>query len=366
MALIKARKATMFLYNLSYKPFKKWIGFSLVELMITACITSLVLTASIKLFISVSSHAEHITKHSELIENARLALNIIREDVLQAGHWGAYKDSSWQQLKVKLNKQQPYKPKQLKNLLGSSRLCSFKQDNNEFFPTQSSLPFIWLYGGEVNKYVRDRCLSKAVLKREFIQIKHAGELITSDLSVPDKLSLSDSAAYLLTKPEDILLTTGASIRTSFSKQDLEKYKALSHYQHHIYYVTRENRGDFSIPVLNRNHLYFSQKQKKFKMKSLAMVEGIEYISFVYGVDLNFDGVVDSYINKKNFNRLNWHVSKIINIKISVIARTLQPSLSVLQPKDEVYDLGSEEIHFKASDANNYLYQRLLLSTVVSI
>ncbi len=356
----------MFLYNHFYKQFKKWGGFSLVELMITACITSLVITASIKLFISVSSHAEHITKHSELIENARLALNIIREDVLQAGHWGAYKDSSWQQLKVKMNKQQPYKPKQLKALLDSSRQCSFKQGNNEFFPSQSLLPFLWLYGGVVNQDIRDRCLSKAELEREFIQIKHAGELITSDLSMTDKISLSDSAAYLLTKPDDVLLTTGGTIKSRFSKLELEQYKALSHYQHHIYYVARENRGGFSIPVLNRNHLYFSQKQKKFKMKSLAMVEGIEYISFVYGVDLNFDGVVDSYINRKNLKQLNWHVSKIINIKISVIARTLQPSLSLLQPKDEFYDLGGEKIHLKASDPNNYLYQRLLLSTVVAI
>jgi type IV pilus assembly protein PilW len=54
--------------------------------------------------------------------------------------------------------------------------------------------------------------------------------------------------------------------------------------------------------------------------SVEIAEGVENIQFVYGEDINADGVADRYVNSTSVT--NWE--EVVSVNISVLIRSLQP------------------------------------------
>ncbi len=69
---------------------KKARGFSLIELMVAVTIGLLILIATTTLFINVSDGNRSISKTNRQIENGRLAIQLLENDVVHAGFWGTY------------------------------------------------------------------------------------------------------------------------------------------------------------------------------------------------------------------------------------------------------------------------------------
>lgn len=82
----------MVYYSTSRDQSRKWAirGFSLVELMVGLTIGLLVLSALTALYLSVSRTNAELARNSVQIENGRFAINLLRDDLAQAGFWGTY------------------------------------------------------------------------------------------------------------------------------------------------------------------------------------------------------------------------------------------------------------------------------------
>lgn len=65
-------------------------GFSLVELMIAATISLLMMAAILTLFLDVSRTNDEMAKTNAQIENGRFALQLLQDDLAHAGFWGGY------------------------------------------------------------------------------------------------------------------------------------------------------------------------------------------------------------------------------------------------------------------------------------
>lgn len=65
-------------------------GFTLIELMVATALGVLIIAAMTSLFTDVSQTNREMAKTTSMIENARYAMQELREDVIHAGFWGRY------------------------------------------------------------------------------------------------------------------------------------------------------------------------------------------------------------------------------------------------------------------------------------
>jgi type IV pilus assembly protein PilW len=71
-------------------PGKAQSGFSLVELMVSIVIGLVILAAMVALFVNSSGANRELARANSLVENGRLAIELLESDVVHAGYWGAY------------------------------------------------------------------------------------------------------------------------------------------------------------------------------------------------------------------------------------------------------------------------------------
>lgn len=65
-------------------------GFSLIELMISITIGLLIMVALGSLFLNINRSNNEMAKTNSQIENGRFAIQLLQEDIVHAGYWGAY------------------------------------------------------------------------------------------------------------------------------------------------------------------------------------------------------------------------------------------------------------------------------------
>lgn len=69
---------------------RRQAGFTLVELMISLVIGLFIVLALVTLLINVNRNNSELTKTNRVIENGRIALQLLQEDVSHAGFWGGH------------------------------------------------------------------------------------------------------------------------------------------------------------------------------------------------------------------------------------------------------------------------------------
>src|SRR5689334_1552945 len=65
-------------------------GFTLIELMISMLISLLILGAMVGIFVNTSASQREMEKLNGLIENGRIAAQLLEDDLIHAGYWGGY------------------------------------------------------------------------------------------------------------------------------------------------------------------------------------------------------------------------------------------------------------------------------------
>jgi prepilin-type N-terminal cleavage/methylation domain-containing protein len=134
------------------------------------------------------------------------------------------------------------------------------------------------------------------------------------------------------------------------------------YQHHIYYVREESVGNEFVPVLMQGRL------ANFNMNFSPVIDGIERIRFMYGVDMDTNsslpgyGIVDAFISATNMTPDLWDNvggTRILAVKIFVLARGLRPDNKYINTN--AYQLG-DDLPFTPNDN----YRRLLFSSTVTL
>ncbi|MEB4592382.1 PilW family protein [Candidatus Thiothrix sp. Deng01] len=87
-----------------------------------------------------------------------------------------------------------------------------------------------------------------------------------------------------------------------------------------------------------------------------IVNGIENIQFMYGVDVNADGAVDKYVNATNVGAGEWQ--RIISIKVGLLVRSIDPVLPA--PEAHSYQV------LDVTQTLNDRYQRSVYTAVIHL
>jgi type IV pilus assembly protein PilW len=65
-------------------------GLSLIELMVAVAISLVILAALVALFVNTSRSNREFARANSMIENGRLAVQVLESDVIHGGYWGTY------------------------------------------------------------------------------------------------------------------------------------------------------------------------------------------------------------------------------------------------------------------------------------
>jgi len=306
---------------------KQQRGFSLVELFIALAVGLFLLLGVLSVFVGLKTTVQETSTYGELQENGRFALSLLTDDLLRQDFWGDYAGT--------------FDLANLNGVLQAAPLndCTGDGLNNATFPLTNG-HFRTLWGDTVTTAAQMGCITDAKLGSDIIQLKR---------TIANPVTLTPAGSYyLITNNSNGEVFAGGEILPDIDNSQIWEY------QHHIYYVREEVQGSVSVPVLMQGRLTNS-------MTFDPIIDGIEMIHFMYGVDTTDDGIVNAFIDADNMTQGLWNNannSKIIAVKIYVLSRSILPDSKYNNTNS--YQLG--DLQFVANDN----YRRLLFSSTVTL
>lgn len=309
-------------------------GFSIVELLISLAVGLFLVAGVLSVFVNVKGTSEITTSFGELQENGRFAISLLSDDLSRQDFWGDYTGVFGT---ANLRGAAPGAP-------GND--CVGGGINNATFPTATG-HFRTLWGTTANVDDPLGCFAAASPARDGSDIIQLKRTISQPTLEATAEANSDNYYLVTNMTEGSLLQGGVAMPTIENSQIWE-------YQHHVYYVTEQAQGAYNVPVLMQGRLTDT-------MAFAPIVDGIEIIRFMYGVDSDDDGVVNAFISADNMTQAFWNGasgSKIIAVKIYVLARTVTPDFNYTD--ENTYTLG--DIQYTPDDN----FRRLLFSSTVSL
>jgi len=319
---------------------RKQSGFTIIEIFIALAIGLVLIAGVLSIFVGVRTTASETTSAGELQENGRFAMTLITDDLLRQNFWG--------DLSGNLD---------ASHLISSPNPATLNGDcvgggaNNASFPVTIGA-FRTLWGVNVaNATVLGGCIDDAKIGSDLIQLKRA---VAAPILNPLIANLADNRYFINSNATSAAIFAGddAAIPTVNIGRVWE-------YQHHVYYIREDSQGSNTIPVLMQGRL---QNNALDSMVFDIMVEGIERLHFMYGVDTTDDGAVNAYISASNMQQDYWDNAnniRIVAVKIYILVRDILPDNKYTN--NNIYQLGDAEF-----DADGDNYRRLLFSSTVAL
>ncbi|WP_341503064.1 PilW family protein [Gallaecimonas sp. GXIMD4217] len=322
---------------------KKHNGFSLIELMIAMTLGLVMALAISAVFVASKRGAKSTEQAGELQENARIAMQVLRDEVSHVGFMG---DISGQAL-VPANT----------SPVGSvtvSNECSGSGNNNGSLPANvvaGTFRLLWFTG---TKASLPGCLTDAVDGSTALQIKRAyGPALESGVD-----SFRNDHVYLLANAVQASFLWNQSGTVPTPPIANGRYWR---YGHHLYYIGNETRNGTSVPSLKRR--YLATSGSGLAMNSEVLVEGIEAFRIEFGVDTSLDGVADYFVDGDAMTSADWDGASgraIVSARIYVLARAGMADADY-DNSGISYQLGGTTI-----SGNGDHYRRFLLSSTVQL
>ncbi|WP_371377887.1 PilW family protein [Thalassotalea aquiviva] len=315
-------------------------GFTLIEFMITLAIALFLLAGVLSVFVGMKSTTDDSTRFGELQENGRFAVSLLTEELLRTGFWGDFpSDLNADNLS---STPAPIAP---------ASDCIGEGANNATFPTSVG-HYRTLWGATLTSNTAMGCIDDAKINSDLIQIKRviAAPIAQADLK-SDRFYL-----YANFNSAEILTATQAPTLTISNPRYWE-------FQHHIYYVSQEQVNGENIPVLMQSQL----TNTSTPMTMTPIVDGIEMIRFMYGVDTTGDGMVNGYYSASSMTDNIWDhtgYNRILAVKMYVLVRDLYPDNSY--ENTNTYVLGDRHVSFVDNTGKGDKYRRLLLSSTINL
>lgn len=324
---------------------KKQSGFSLLELMISLAVGLVLFAGVISIFIGMRTTTAETTGYGELQENGRFAIGILSDDLLRQNFWGSYVGNFGGAAITR------------SGALAVGNECVGDGLNNGTFPNGVG-PFRTLWGETVNNADPMGCFTDARLGSDIIQIKR---VIASPLQLP-AVPPADPQPVAVTVGNNFFLVSNMTNGILFPQGAVPTLSNAQvwQYQHHVYYVRDEPQGTDTVPVL-------MQGQLTTQMSFAPIIDGIEMIRFMYGVDTDTNpqaagyGIVDAFIPADSMNSDLWDNAggtRILAVKIYVLARNVLPDNKY--ENKNTYQVGNVAV---VVDDN---YRRLLFSSTVTL
>ncbi|MEO3878161.1 PilW family protein [Rheinheimera fenheensis] len=307
----------------------KQAGLTLVELMISLAIGVFLLGGITAAYIAMRTTTAETVALSEVQQNGRMAISLLTADIQQAGFRGMLPE-----FHANTAAPAPFAGDCTWGLNGGS----FPQAGLGNFPA------VWgrtlVAGGNAMG-----CVVAAVANSDVIQIKRgAGPAIAPAGIQADRFYLESSMSQGVIFP-------GTAAAPGLNQGEIWPYL------HHVYFVTTEQFDGQAVPVLSRMEL---RNNGGPTMTQTMMLDGIERIRFYYGVDLNDDQVIDSYLAANAMPAALWQAdTKVLAVRVFVLARATRPDSDFVN--NSSYDLG-DGVAFAPNDN----FRRMLFSTTVNI
>jgi type IV pilus assembly protein PilW len=215
--------------------------------------------------------------------------------------------------------------------------------NNGTFPNAIG-HFRTIWGQKVTSNSIMGCIDDAKIDSDIIQLKRA---------ISDPLATSTSNNYyIISNISEAEIFTGSAIPTVSNSQ-------LWEYQHHIYYVREEAQGNNTVPVLMQGRLTTN-------MTFDPIIDGIERIRFMYGIDTDAPGtagygIVNTFLSANNMTLTQWdngNNNRVLAVRIYVLSRSILPDKKYTNTN--TYNLGDLPVTF------NDNYRRLLFNSTVTL
>jgi type IV pilus assembly protein PilW len=224
--------------------------------------------------------------------------------------------------------------------------CNGDGINNGTFPLADG-HFRTLWGETVTNASIMGCITDAKLESDVLQLKRAVSSPEVDGAGDPITAAPAGNFYLVANINSGTVISAGAVPAIDNAQ-------VWQYQHHVYYVREETVGDNVVPVL-------MQGQLGSQLTFSPVVDGIDMIRFLYGVDTDSDGIVNAFVSADNMTQGYWNRandSRIVAVKIYVLARNVRPDLKYTNTN--TYVLGDLEVEV------NDNYRRLLFSSTVTL
>jgi type IV pilus assembly protein PilW len=309
-------------------------GFTLVEIFVSLAIGLVLFAGVMSIFVGLRTTTSETSSYGELQENGRFAISVLSNDLMMQNFWGDYSGTLSANNLIAVPGAAP------------AGECTGGGVNNGSFPGVVS-HFRTLWGTTAVNAANMGCIDDAKIGSDIIQLKRVNAAPLP--AVAPALPVAPAGNYYFTSDT----TTGGFFLGGTATPNIENSRTWR-YKHHVYYVTEDAVAGETIPVLMRRQLTTS-------MVSAPVIDGIEFIRFMYGVDNDDDGVVNAFVSADNVSDLFWNNgsnTNILAVKMYVLARDTLPD-----PKYDnknTYELGDLELTF---DDN---YRRLLFSSTVTL
>lgn len=307
-------------------------GFSLIELFISLAIGLALFAGVLSVFVGMRTTSSETSSFGNMQETGRFAISVLTDDLMRQGFWGDMYGS----LERSALSGVPATP-------GSE--CVGGGFNNGTFPANNTpLHFRALWGATATVTNPISCINNAKLQSDVIQIKRT-------ISSPVLAAAMNADRYYLVTNS----TTGQIIDGADPVPASINNATIWEYQHHVYYVSDDSAGGQNYPVLNRIMLVNG-------MDDEPLIDGVEMVKFMYGVDVDNDSIVDTYVAANNMTQAFWDNefdSRIRSVKMFVLVRDIEPDSNYTNRT--VYQLGDTTLN-----AFNDNYRRMLFSSTVTL
>lgn len=315
----------------------KQAGFTIIEVMVALIVGAFLLGGVMFTYVGMRTTAEETLDIGELQEAGRLAMDVLKQDIEMAGFFGTLNQTP----DVTFLTNIPSQP---------SDDCS-DGDNNASFPAASGSAFRYVFARKVTNASVLNCIDNATVGTDVIQLKG---LLGTEMSASSSAS---TRYYMLTEVNSgsILKGTGAVIATPGNSRVWE-------YFHNVYYIADQsfqlNGANVVVPTLMRQRLTANG------MAAETIMEGVEHVRFLFGLDIDGDGRVDQYRPSENMSRFDWEQqsSTISTVQIFLLARTLTESRQTAEVQN--FTLGGDaDGERRDLNFNDRFRRKLFVSTI---
>jgi type IV pilus assembly protein PilW len=297
-------------------------GFTLVELMVALAIASVLLLALAAMFINTSVARGEIDKSSRQIETGRYAMQIISDEILHAGYFGALANA-------------PTLPGTVTSLPDPCDFSLATIQGSVAIPLQG-------YAGQPTAAALGlSCINAAAGYKPntaVLVVKRADTSIAATTPTAGFYNIQtsgcagDPVRYVLDSPSGSF-TLHSNASPGCLPLTGAHLALITPVYSRIYYISTCSNasctatGHDNIPTLKRIDV-----TPTAMTAPVAVVDGIEDMQFEYGIDTaGTDGTPDSYTSAPSF--ANWQ--NVMAVRIYVLARNLDNTLSFADTKTYV-------------------------------
>jgi len=333
----------------------KQTGFTLIEVMISLFIGGLILGGVMFTFISMKVTTKDTMTIGELQESGRLAINIMQRDIEQIGFWGTFYDDSFTAANTTVS-------------ATTTGDCSEGANNGSFPDLTSSSNFRTIYAKTTRSKDNLNCINDGIIpadnkETDILQLKFLQGDPQYD-AVAGTNTTSDKINYFIAEQEQASFVTGKHTPTNINA-------TIWPYSHHVYYISEQTyvvkNKEIKVPALIRKRLVNG------KMTSETIMEGVENMRFLFGLDTDNDGRVDIYKSlppppplegEKTITATDWENRRgILTVQLFLLIRALQPDPGI-KIKNKTYILG--EGSGKRELTFNDNYRRTVFTTTIRL